>query len=173
MFIFTGSSTPKNEVYLHDGAMRFITLTMSTLTLHELNLNEKIYKFQDFFIKDFKIKDYGCADSAQNETFILKNLEYLCKGGFPTNLEASEKECLEINKSYIRQICSTNSKNQRKNLYDFDSNGMNRIFNVFSRNLIGEKTITSLSAEADMDEKTFKRYADILENMFIIFYLEP
>jgi len=93
-FILTGSANPEESIKMHSGAGRFTTLNMRTMSWQELGFSSGKISMNDLF-KGTKIDIY---DEAIPLEMIV---EKIVIGGFPTTLNKSISQAININLGYI------------------------------------------------------------------------
>jgi predicted AAA+ superfamily ATPase len=170
MYILSGSSTPKDDSIHHNGAGRIACIEMESMTLQEMGFSSLKVSFNNLFTKDYIVKN-GSFDFSNDYQNIQKNFEYLSKGGFPESFvqNYTEKECIEINTDYLKQICRLNKKDKSNNvLYTFSRTMMEKIITELARLTGQELNISKIADITGYSKETVIRYIDILENMFII-----
>ena len=93
-FILTGSANPEESVKMHSGAGRFTTLDMRTMSWQELGISSAKIRMKDLF-QGSKIDIF---DEAMQLEMIV---EKIVTGGFPTTLNKSVSQAININNGYI------------------------------------------------------------------------
>lgn len=98
-FILAGSSTLQDDIKIHSGAGRIITLDMSTLSWQELG-------YSNGSVSLATLLDSNTIKSTQNQTTLKSILRRLVVGGWPSLIGKSESSAITINRSYIDLLLS-------------------------------------------------------------------
>ncbi|GHT60021.1 ATPase AAA [Bacteroidia bacterium] len=93
-FILTGSANPEETAKMHSGAGRFTTLDMRTMSGQELGFSSGKISMNDLF-QERKIDIYD------EPTPLEMLIEKIVVGGFPTTLNKSVSQAMNINSGYI------------------------------------------------------------------------
>jgi len=93
-FILTGSANPEENIKMHSGAGRFTTLDMRTMSWRELGFSSGKISMKDLF--------QGAKIDIYDEAIPLEMIvEKIVIGGFPTTLNKSVSQAININLGYI------------------------------------------------------------------------
>ena len=93
-FILTGSSNPEESIKMHSGAGRFTTLDMRTMSWQELGLSSGKISTKNLF--------QGAKIDIYDEAIPLEMIvEKIVIGGFPTTLNKTVSQAININLGYI------------------------------------------------------------------------
>jgi predicted AAA+ superfamily ATPase len=93
-FILTGSANPEETTKMHSGAGRFTTLDMRTMSWQELGISSGKISMKDLF--------QGAKIDIYDEAIPLEMIvEKIVIGGFPTTLNKSVSQAININLGYI------------------------------------------------------------------------
>ena len=93
-FILTGSANPEESIKVHSGAGRFTILDMHTMSWQELGYSSGKISLSSL-LKGIR------PDGADSPTELELIIERIIKGGFPTVLNKSVKQAIQINRAYI------------------------------------------------------------------------
>lgn len=96
-FILTGSANPEENAKMHSGAGRFTIVDMRTMSWQELGLSSGKIKLSDL-LEGKKIEFY---DQSTELELILNQL---VKGGFPSLINKSVDQAIEINRAYVELL---------------------------------------------------------------------
>lgn len=96
-FILTGSSNPEENAKMHSGAGRFTIVNMRTMSWQELGISSGKVKLSDL-LEGNKIEIYD------HPTELDLILDQLVKGGFPSLLNKSVDQAIEINRAYVELL---------------------------------------------------------------------
>lgn len=96
-FILTGSANPQEDSKIHSGAGRFTIVDMRTMSWQELGLSTGKIKLSDLFEgKPIEIQD--------ERTELELIVDQIIKGGFPTLLNSTVDQAMEINRAYVELL---------------------------------------------------------------------
>ena len=97
-FILTGSANPGDNAKLHSGAGRFTVMQMDTMSWQELGYSTGTIKLNEL-LKGKANPNYETAISLE------LIIERMCIGGWPTLISETEKNALNMNRSYVDLLC--------------------------------------------------------------------
>ena len=168
-YILTGSATPKEDDMLHSGVGRFAFITMKPMTLFESGESNGKISLTDIRNKKTNI------DGIKTDLTYEKIAYVLCRGGWPTSLNLSEKQSLEIAKNYIDVLC--NSDISRVDGVKRNPNLAKAILKSYARQVSTIGSNQSLYEDikanyADVSERTIMDYIDVLKKLYIIEEIE-
>jgi predicted AAA+ superfamily ATPase len=172
----SGSATPKYIGSLHSGAGRISIIEMENLTLQEMNFVEKKVNFMNLFCKDFHVEKINEFNDNENGKSIFSNIVNMVKGGFPKNYvdNLDEERCINKNKKYIASITRCYEEREGvKPLINFSRPTMVSVIYEISRNTGQAINYEKLAKNIGIAPKTFRKYISILEEMHLIYFLEP
>jgi predicted AAA+ superfamily ATPase len=97
-FILTGSANPADNAKLHSGAGRFTVMQMDTMSWQELGYSTGTLKLSELLT--------GKANPNFETAISLELIiERMCIGGWPTLIGETEKNALNMNRSYVDLLC--------------------------------------------------------------------
>ena len=164
-FILTGSATQKSKNIKHSGAGRICKMRMHTMSLYESGDSSGNVSLKDMFsgkVINQSVKKYNLEEIS----------DLIIRGGWPENIEKSNKEAQIVAKSYILDILD-------KDINDIDDikrdkNKMEMLLKSLARN---ESTVASnetlikdiIENEYDsINKDTVGEYLDILNRLYLI-----
>jgi predicted AAA+ superfamily ATPase len=166
-FILTGSSNPNDNVRLHSGAGRFTVVEMNTMTWQELGYSTGAISMSDLLNGVFSPDFFAEGVSLD---FII---EKMVVGGFPTVLNATEKNALKINRGYVDLLCETDMS--RVSDIKRDPLKVRSLLRSLARNvatLVENKTLeqdVKISDKNDLSRNTITEYLDALRRLMILY----
>jgi predicted AAA+ superfamily ATPase len=110
-FILTGSSNPDEEAKLHSGAGRFTIVDMRTMSWQELGISTGKIKLSDLF-------EGKLIDLQDNWTELDLIVDQIIKGGFPTSLNNTVNQAMEVNRAYIELLAEVDMSRVSQNRRD-------------------------------------------------------
>lgn len=96
-FILTGSSNPKETTKIHSGAGRFTIVDMRTMSWQELGHSSGKVSLNSLFQGE-------PVDLIETRTDIEFIIEKMIIGGFPTLLNKSVSQAIDLNRAYIELL---------------------------------------------------------------------
>ena len=141
-FILTGSSTVDKSINLHSEAGRFIVYDMSTMTWEELGFSNSTVSLAGL-LKNSKITP------KQNDTELKDILQRLAIGGWPILMGKTERQALDINRSYVDLLLSDDIS--RVSGVDRDRKRAMQLFMSLARNIATPVEISTLASDGDSD----------------------
>jgi predicted AAA+ superfamily ATPase len=165
-FILTGSANPPENVRLHSGAGRFTVLQMDTMPWQELGYSSGTVKLSDLLIG--VENDY--YEPAISLDFII---ERICIGGWPTLINESYKNALNMNRGYIDLLCEVDMirvSGVKRNPHKVRS-----LLRSLSRNiatLVNNKTLekdVKINETNELSRNTLSDYLDALSKLMILY----
>ncbi len=164
-FILTGSSTPKRKGVLHSGAGRIGKLRMRTMSLYESGESSGVVSLKDLCNGDLK-------PALTGEVNLHDIVRYIVRGGWPGNINASDKNMGLLPLAYLNAILDDDA--HRIDGINYDTRKMRLLLRSLARN---ESTTVSKSKllrdirEFDgdeMDSNTVTTYLDVFERLFLL-----
>lgn len=165
-FILTGSAHPNDDVKLHSGAGRFTVVQMDTMTWQELGYSTGLVKVSELLqgtVPDF------FAEGVSLEFIINKMLI----GGWPTLLNQSQKNAIQLNSGYIDLLCEADMS--RATGVKRDPRKVRSLMRSIARNtatLVDNKTLEQDVKTSDRNElsrNTIAEYLDALSRLMILY----
>ena len=164
-FILTGSSTPNHKGILHSGTGRISKIRMNTMSLYETGDSSGVISLKELFDGNrFFIK----TEDVPLERLIY----YTVRGGWPGNLETSEKLCGKLATNYLKAVVEEDMF--KVDGIKRDSKKVWSLLHSLGRN---ESTIVNLNTiKKDMethkdeviDRNTATEYLNIFNRLFIL-----
>jgi predicted AAA+ superfamily ATPase len=160
-FILSGSSTPPRDPSRHSGAGRFGRLRMRPMTLAESGRSSQEVSLADL--------ESGEAVSGRTQLAYRDLAEAAISGGWPALLDASPRQAIAFNRSYLDDLCS--SAIPLATGVRHDPVRMRRLMESVARNVASEATLERLAADVSgdggaFDSKTARTYLDALATVF-------
>ncbi len=165
-FILTGSANPSDEIKLHSGAGRFTVVQMDTMTWQELGYSSGIVKISDLLKGDL-------SDFYQEGVSLDFLIEKMVIGGWPTLLNESTNNALEMNRGYVDLLCEVDMS--RVSGVKRDPLKVYSLLRSISRNiatLVDNRTLERDVKTYDRNElsrNTISEYLDALSNLMILY----
>ena len=165
-FILTGSANPTDDVKLHSGAGRFTVVQMDTMTWQELGYSTGIVKVSDLL----KGSIPNFYDSGISLDFII---DKMLTGGWPTLLNATTKNALQMNRGYVDLLCEVDMS--RISGVKRDPIKVRSLLRSIARNtatLVDNKTLEQDVKTSDRNElsrNTISEYLDALSRLMILY----
>jgi len=164
-FILTGSANPEESIKMHSGAGRFTVLEMRTLSWQELGFSSGLIRLSDLF----NSKPITVIDEPQQ---IDKIVERIVIGGFPSLINKSLKQAIEVNQAYIDLL--TEIDMSRVSTVKRSPKKVRSLLRSYARNSATLSDFTTLAADikekdnVDLSRPTIYDYIDALERLMII-----
>jgi predicted AAA+ superfamily ATPase len=165
-FILTGSSNPEEKAKLHSGAGRFTILNMRTMSWQELGLSSSKVRLSDLF------KTHNVIDIQDEPTELEMITDRIIKGGFPSLLNKTTEQAIEINRSYIDLLTEVDMS--RVSGVKRRPEKVRSLLRSLARNSATLVDITALEKDVFAMEKseisrpTIYDYLDALERLMIV-----
>jgi uncharacterized protein len=162
-FILSGSAAPRDDVTRHSGAGRFGRLHMRPMALAESHPPSD------------QVSLGALGDSARvtgRSPLTYEQLAFLAvRGGWPALLDASDRQAIVFNRSYVDDLCSTEIPAATGIRHDAVK--LRRLLESLARNLSSEATLQSLASDVSgtgsaVDPKTIAAYLDSLRRVFAV-----
>ena len=162
-FILSGSSTPRRDPSRHSGAGRIGRLRMRTMTLAESGRSSQEVSLADM--------ESGEPVSGRSQVAYRDLAEAAVVGGWPALLQASHRQAVAFNRSYLDDLCA--SAIPLATGVRHDPARMRRLLESVARNIASEATLESLTADVSadggaFDPKTARTYLDALATVFAL-----
>lgn len=164
-FILTGSSNPEEEAKLHSGAGRFTIVDMRTMSWQELGISTAKIKLSDLF-------EGKPIDLQDNRTELELIVDQIIKGGFPSSLNYTVDQAMELNRAYIELLAEVDMSSVSQNRRDPMKirsllRSLARNTSTLVDNVVLEKDIKAQET-IGLSRPTLYDYLDILSRLMII-----
>ena len=165
-FILTGSANPADDVRLHSGAGRFTIVQMDTMTWQELGYSSGIVRVSNLL--EGNIPDY--FEKGVSIEFII---DRMIIGGWPTLLNESIKNAIQMNSAYVDLLCEVDMS--RVSGVKRDPNKVRSLIRSIARNtatLVDNKTFeqdVKISDRRELSRNTISDYLDALSRLMILY----
>jgi uncharacterized protein len=165
-FILTGSANPADDVKLHSGAGRFTVVQMDTMSWQELGYSTGNVKVSDLLKGSFP----NFYEPGVSLDFII---DKMVTGGWPTLLNASTKNALQMNRGYVDLLCEVDMS--RISGVKRDPIKVRSLLRSIARNtatLVDNKTLEQDVKTSDRNElsrNTISEYLDALSRLMILY----
>ena len=165
-FILTGSAVPmKSDKVVHSGTGRFAWITMRPMSLWESEESSGEVSLQDLFNGNLQIKG-KCEYSLEDIAYML------CRGGWPSSLNRSQRAALRVARDYYDAVIKTDFIRVDGTLRNQNRSRM--LMRSLAR-LQGTQTAISVirqdmlaNDENTLSEVTVASYIEALRNIFVI-----
>ena len=165
-FILTGSANPGDNAKLHSGAGRFTVMQMDTMSWQELGYSTGTIKLNEL-LKGKANPNYETAISLE------LIIELMCIGGWPTLISETEKNALNMNRSYVDLLCEVdiNMVTGVKR----DPQKVRSLLKSLARNvatLVDNQTLekdVKTNERNELSRNTLSNYLDALSRLMILY----
>jgi len=165
-FILTGSANPEESVKMHSGAGRFTIMDMRTMSWLELGYSSGKIKLSDL------LESISSMDVEDEATDLELIVERIIKGGFPSLINKSLRQAIEINRAYVDLLSEVDMS--RVSDVKRNPDKVRKLLKSLARNSATIVDISSL--ENDVREKerteisrpTIYDYLETLERLMVI-----
>lgn len=162
-FILTGSALPADDLTRHTGAGRISRLKLRTMTLRELGLSSGEVSLRELLQGRFQ----GCAD---NGMALPELARQLCRGGWPGDLNLSDRACLTARADYLEEICRVDIS--RVDGVRRNPENVRRVLRSLARNVATTVSARTIAADAGgmngaLDGDTVRTYLDALRRLMV------
>lgn len=163
MYIFTGSSVPKNKTH-HTGTGRFASVEMKTMSLFESGNSSGAVSLASLFEK-------GSVSPIRSNLEYVETMRQICRGGWPGTLNMPDNVALESPREYIRSIISSDLSEMTGTIKN--PSITNRILRSLARNTTSIIKASTISADVSEEgravtDQTIRSYLDSLKQIFFI-----
>jgi predicted AAA+ superfamily ATPase len=164
LFIFTGSSTPRNDKPRHTGTGRFARLMMRPMSLFETGDSSGKITFSALF--------EGEVVNPQKSTIDAKQaIGLICKGGWPANLWLNEQASTIVPTEYLKSL--VNEDINRPDGVKKNPRLASLLLRALARNSATQVKATTLRAdinrdEDDLSEQSIRSYYDALLAIYVV-----
>ena len=164
-FILTGSSTPNHKGILHSGAGRIARLRMHPMSLYEMGKSSGDISLEDLCNEKFMPKMTG-------EVKLKDLIDYIIRGGWPSNNDTLLEEAISIPMQYINAIVEDDVF--RLDGIKRNKDKMKLLLRSLARNESTTATNISLAKDirekddAEIDKNSVTEYLDIFNRLFLI-----
>ena len=160
-FILSGSATPLADPARHSGAGRIGRLRMRPMTLAESGRSSQEVSLDQLIS--------GGAISGRTNLTYRELSEAAITGGWPALLDATPRQAVAFNRSYLDDLCS--SAIPLATGVRHDPVRMRRLLESVARNIASEPTLENLATDVSgdggaFDVKTARTYLDALSVVF-------
>jgi len=164
-FILTGSSNPEEDAKMHSGAGRFTIVDMRTMSWQELGISTAKIKLSDLFEgKSIELED--------NRTELELIVNQIIKGGFPTLMNSTVNQAMEVNRAYVELLAEVDMS--RVSQSRRDPIKIRRLLKSLARNtstlvdnVVIEKDIKAHESTG-LSRPTIYDYLDVLNRLMIL-----
>lgn len=163
-FILTGSATPNHKGILHSGAGRIAKLRMRPMSLFESGNSSG-----DISLKD--ICEGRIEPKISGEVDLRKLIDFIIRGGWPANQEATLKQAAYLPIQYIRAVLDDDV--YRIDNVKRDKHKMELLLRSLARNEATTVTNKKLKNDIkeiddeDIDVETVSAYLDVFQRLFL------
>lgn len=162
-FVLTGSAAPTDDLTRHTGAGRISRLRLRTMSLKETGHSTGEVSLADLLNGDFE----GCAAPSSK---LIDLTVQLCRGGWPGDLDVSDRACLRSRIDYleeIRRVDIVRADGVRR-----DADNVGRVIRSLARNVATPVSARTIAADAGgddgpLDAKTVRSYLDALRRLMV------
>lgn len=163
-FILTGSSVLLNEnKKKHSGTGRFSHLKMRTMSLYESGDSTGDVSLSSLFSSINTVGGQSCLD--------IEELAFLiCRGGWPIISDMEREDSLCVATNYYNAIV----KDDFSRIFgrSISSMRISKLLKSYARAQGTQTSVSVISKDTALDDKTVKKYLSLLEKMFVIEELE-
>ncbi len=165
-FILTGSANPGDNAKLHSGAGRFTVMQMDTMSWQELGYSTGTIKLNEL-LKGKANPNYETAISLE------LIIERMCIGGWPTLISETEKNALNMNRSYVDLLCEVDIN--RVTGVKRDPQKVRSLLKSLARNvatLVDNQTLekdVKKNERNELSRNTLSNYLDALSRLMILY----
>ena len=168
-FILTGSAVPTDDLTRHSGAGRIARLGMRTMSLFELELSSGRVSVGDLLAG----KDVSTPNS---NTTLSTLVEYMCRGGWPGNLDENLNNAMRFVQDYVAEIVRTDVQNMLGVRHDPQQ--LMRVLQSLARNIGTEASQATLAGDLEtskdsLQNRTIASYLATLTRLFVLEDLPP
>lgn len=169
-FILTGSATPNHKGILHSGAGRIAKLRMRPMSLYESGDSSGLISLE-------KLCHGKLEEKMLANTEITKLIEYIIRGGWPSNIGMPIEKAALLPKEYLNAIIDDDI--YRMDGIKRDTSKMRLLLRSLARNESTTTTIKNLKNDIkkiddeDIDVDSVKTYLDVFKRLFITDNQEP
>lgn len=163
-FILTGSAVPDDDITRHTGAGRFTFVRMRPMSLAEGG-----WGTAEVSITDLMRGDMAGAGGA--EWSVPELAEYLVRGGWPAQRDATVSAASRAARDYLRQVCEVDVARLAEHRRDPLKVG--RLVNSLARNTSTEASLATLARDtggpdAHLARDTVSSYLEALTRVMVI-----
>jgi predicted AAA+ superfamily ATPase len=164
-FILTGSANPEENAKMHSGAGRFTIVDMRTMSWQELGMSTAKIKLSDLFEgKPIQLQD--------NRTELELIVDQIIKGGFPTLMNSTVNQAMEVNRAYVELLAEVDMSRvsqSRRDPIKIRSllKSLARNTSTLVDNVVIEKDIKAHESTG-LSRPTIYDYLDVLNRLMIL-----
>lgn len=165
-FILTGSANTADNAKLHSGAGRFTVMQMDTMSWQELGYSTGTIKLNELL----KGKANPNFETAISLELII---ERMCIGGWPTLIGETEKNALNMNRSYVDLLCEVDIN--RVTGVKRDPQKVRSLLKSLARNVatfVDNQTLerdVKTNERNELSRNTLSNYLDALSRLMILY----
>lgn len=165
-FILTGSANTADNAKLHSGAGRFTVMQMDTMSWQELGYSTGTIKLNELL----KGKANPNFETAISLELII---ERMCIGGWPTLIGETEKNALNMNRSYVDLLCEVDMK--KVTGVKRDPQKVRSLLKSLARNVatfVDNQTLerdVKTNERNELSRNTLSNYLDALSRLMILY----
>jgi uncharacterized protein len=165
-FILTGSANTADNAKLHSGAGRFTVMQMDTMSWQELGYSTGTIKLNELL----KGKANPNFETAISLELII---ERMCIGGWPTLIGETEKNALNMNRSYVDLLCEVDIN--RVTGVKRDPQKVRSLLKSLARNIatfVDNQTLekdVKTNERNELSRNTLSDYLDALSRLMILY----
>ncbi len=169
-YILTGSATPNHKGILHSGAGRIGKLRMHPMSLFESGDSKGLVSLEALCKREIR-------PAMTREVDLKKIAAFIVRGGWPGNLQTTEKNISLLPTSYLKAIVDDDV--HRLDGIKRDSSKMQLLLKSLARNestIATNKTLKNdIKAidDEDITVETIAAYLDVLKRLFVVDNLPP
>jgi predicted AAA+ superfamily ATPase len=163
-FIMCGSASPNDDTTRHSGAGRVGRLRMRTMSLHESGHSTGTVSLAGLAA----LGGTSGVDGRSRLSYLDLAARAVC-GGWPALLDASDRQAMLFNRSYLDDLCASDI--QLASGVHHDPRRMRRLLESVARNTASESTLANLAGDVSADggsvtPETARTYLDALSRVF-------
>ncbi len=164
-FILTGSANPEENAKMHSGAGRFTIVDMRTMSWQELGISTAKIKLSDLFEgKQIELVD--------NRTELELIVDQIIKGGFPTLINSTVNQAMEVNRAYVELLAEVDMSRVSQSSRDPIKirsllKSLARNTSTLVDNVVIEKDIKA-HERIGLSRPTIYDYLDVLKRLMIL-----
>jgi predicted AAA+ superfamily ATPase len=163
-YIITGSSTPKDDSYIHSGAGRIARLRMRPMSLKESGVSSCAASLSALF----EGQGVGTGASRLNQN---KLISLLTRGGWPGNLETADNDAGILPLQYIQTLAESDishSDNKRRNP-DLILQLLASLARLTAGTAQSKPVVSDVQARfGDVTRQTVAAYTESLKRLYVI-----
>lgn len=164
-FILTGSAAPADDITRHTGAGRLVRMRMRPMSLFESGHSNGDISMASL------LSGHRVSSLADTGVRVNDLAEYICRGGWPANLEITTPAAERFNRAYVEEIRRTDV--HRVDEKSRDPVKVGALMSSLARNVSTEVAMTTLAQDAggaggSLSHDTVRDYLQALERLMVI-----